>query len=178
MHRERNARELADRDRRTPESDRGHDDVDARAIRQTGIHHRRALINAPAQRGHDLVDDPQHVRIVVEHAVGAPQPTRLLGEDLAGRVDHHLGDRRIVQQWLHRTIAEELIHHLRQEDGAQAGHHLDAILGQGRQHRLLGAPLYLVTIRSGARGRAQSLRIHLLKHALVYLGPQREHMLW
>ena len=44
-------------------------DVDAGAVRQARVHHRRRLVHASSDRGDDLVDDVHQVRVVLEHDV-------------------------------------------------------------------------------------------------------------
>ena len=53
--------ELADRDQRSAQAERRDDDVDAAAVGQARIHHRRGLVHPPPDLGDDLVDDPPHV---------------------------------------------------------------------------------------------------------------------
>ena len=59
-------REFADRDQRSVDRDRPHRDVDARAVFQPRVHHRRGFVDAPADGRDDLVDDPQQMRLVAE----------------------------------------------------------------------------------------------------------------
>ena len=51
---------------RAVERQRRDDGVDARAVRQAGVDHRRALVDAPADARDDAVDDLQQVRVVAE----------------------------------------------------------------------------------------------------------------
>src|SRR5437870_12929919 len=66
--------------------------VDAGAVREAGVDHGCGLVDAPADLGHDLVDDPPEVILVDE---GGPDGLDLAGTldvDVLGPVDHHLGD--------------------------------------------------------------------------------------
>src|SRR6185437_15185085 len=48
---------------RAVHSERRNDRVNARAIRETGVHHRRRLVHAAAYAGDDLVDDVQQMAV-------------------------------------------------------------------------------------------------------------------
>ena len=61
-------RELADGDDRPDERERRDDRVDARAVGQAGVDARARLVDPPAERGDDPVDDPQDVLVVQEDA--------------------------------------------------------------------------------------------------------------
>ena len=67
---QRSATEAADGEQRAVDGQRRNDDVDARAVEQARIHHRRRLVDAAADRGDDLVDDVHQVRFVLEDDVG------------------------------------------------------------------------------------------------------------
>ena len=56
------ARELPDRQRRAAQRERRDDRVDAAAVGQARVDHRRALVDAAADLRDDAVDDPQDVR--------------------------------------------------------------------------------------------------------------------
>ena len=101
--------ELSDRDQRPAEAERGNDDVDAAAVRQARIDHRRGLVDAPSHLRDDLVDDPAHVRLVIEAHVGVEEPTVALDPDVVGAVDHDLGDAVVGQQPLERAVAERIV---------------------------------------------------------------------
>ena len=85
--------ELADREQRARERQRRDDRVDAGAVGQAGVDHRRRLVDAAADLADDLVDDPPQVRLVVE----AERRLRTAGRRARSRcrrpVDHDLGDR-------------------------------------------------------------------------------------
>ena len=61
-------RKPPDREQRAVDRQRRNDGVDARAVRQARVHHRRAVVDAPADAADDAVDDAQQVRVVLERA--------------------------------------------------------------------------------------------------------------
>ena len=61
--------ELADRQHRAVDRDRRQHGVDAAAVGQAGVDHRAALVDAAADPGDDLVDDPAQVLLVDERGV-------------------------------------------------------------------------------------------------------------
>ena len=58
--------EFADRHQRPVDADRPDRGVDARAVEQARVDHRLAFVDAAADRGDDLVDDAQQMRLVLE----------------------------------------------------------------------------------------------------------------
>ena len=62
-------RELADRDDRPDQRQRLDDGVDARAVGQSRVDARARLVDPPAERRDDPVDDAQDVLVVEEDAV-------------------------------------------------------------------------------------------------------------
>ena len=64
FERERIAGELADGERRSAERERRDDRVDAAAVRQARVDHRRRLVDPPPDLRDDAVDDPQQVGVV------------------------------------------------------------------------------------------------------------------
>ena len=120
LERERVAGELADRERGPAERERRDDRVDAAAVGQARVDHRRGLVDAPADLRDDPVDDPQQVGVVEERRLGLLDPAVPLDVDLVGAVDHHLGDARVVQERLERPVAEDVVGDLPLEVGAVA----------------------------------------------------------
>ena len=59
-------RKTADREQRTVDRERRDDRVDARAVRQARVDHRRAVVDAAADAADDAVDDPHQVLVVLE----------------------------------------------------------------------------------------------------------------
>ena len=86
-------RELPDRDHRPDERQRRDDRVDAGAVGEAGVDHRRRLVHAATDRGDDPVDDPHDVVVVLEDDVRELELARALDVDLARAVDHDLRDR-------------------------------------------------------------------------------------
>ena len=103
------AAELADRDQRTVEGERRDDGVDAAAVGQARVHHRRRLVDAAADLRDHLVDDPTQVRLVVEHDVSWREATRTLDPDVIGAVDHDLGHALVSEEPLERAVAKDVV---------------------------------------------------------------------
>ena len=121
-------RELPDRDHRPDERQRRDDRVDAGAVGQAGVDHRRRLVDAAPDRGDDPVDDPHDVVVVLEDDVRQLELARSLDVDLARAVDHDLRDRLVAQERLQRAEADDLVGDLLE--------HPDA-LGAGQGEALL-----------------------------------------
>ena len=75
-------REAADREHRAVERERRDDRVDARAVLESRIDHRRRLVDAPTDRRDDAVDDVHQVRVVVEAHLGQFELAVALDVDL------------------------------------------------------------------------------------------------
>ena len=103
------ARELPDRQRRPAQRERRDDRVDAAAVGEARVDHRRGLVDAAADLRDDLVDDPQQVRVVDEGRVGALDLAVALDVDVVVAVDHDLGDGVVAQQRLERAVAEDVV---------------------------------------------------------------------
>ena len=88
-----NFAEPANRENRAVDRQRRNDDIDARSIGQAGIAHRRGFIHAPADVGHDLVDDVAQVGVVLENYVGLLQYAASLDIYLSISVDQDVVDR-------------------------------------------------------------------------------------
>ena len=67
------------------------------------------VVDAPAERRHDSLDDGAHALVVGESRVGAHEAPALLHVDGAGVDDHDLADRRIVEETLQRTEPQRLV---------------------------------------------------------------------
>ena len=100
--------EFSDRNQRSIDGDRPDRDVDARAVAQPRIDHGRGFIDAPSDRRDDPVDDAQEVRFILEMDLGLLQLPEALDVAALVRVDENVGDRRVLQQRLERTIAGHL----------------------------------------------------------------------
>ena len=123
---------------------RRNDGVDPRTIRQTRIHQRRGLIDAPAQRRHDALDHVADGIIVRERQRHLLQLALALHEDVGGTVDHDLADQRVGHQPLQRPQAHGLIYavlhqHVAVDVGRQVLH-----AGHDPLHRRTHLGLHLV----------------------------------
>ncbi len=86
--------EAADGDDGAIDRERRNDDVDARAVGETGVHHRRRFIDAAANSGDDLVDDVHEVHLVLEGDPGLFKDSGALDVDGVVRVDQDVVDGR------------------------------------------------------------------------------------
>ena len=59
-------RKTANREQRTVDGERRNDRVDARAVRQARVDHRRAVVDAAADAADDAIDDAQQMLIVLK----------------------------------------------------------------------------------------------------------------
>ncbi len=105
-------RELADGQDRPLQRERRHDHVDARAVGQAGIHHRRGFVDAAADSRDDPLDDAHQMGVVGEAGVGLVEHTCALDEHLVVAVHHHLGDPVVAQERIDRPVAEHLVDHV------------------------------------------------------------------
>ena len=112
---DRPGRELPDGDDRTDQRQRLDDRVDARAVGQAGVDARAGLVDAPAERGDDPVDDPEDVLVGQEDAVDALDLAGALDVDVARAVDHDLGDGLVGQERFERSEARDLADELLDE---------------------------------------------------------------
>ena len=76
-------REAPDRQQRTVHGERRNDGVDARAVRQPCVHHRRALVHAPPDAADDAIDDAHQMAIVLEARLDALEDAAALHEHVA-----------------------------------------------------------------------------------------------
>ena len=103
------AGELPDRDERPGERERRDDRVDAAAVGEARVDHRRRLVDAAADLRHDLVQDPAQVRLVVEPDARLVELALALDPDVVGPVDHDLADGVVGEQPLERAVAEDVV---------------------------------------------------------------------
>ena len=107
--------ELADRDGRAVDRQRRNDDVDAAAVLQTGVHHRRGLVDPPPDLRDDAPRHVQYVRVVTELHAGQGKLSTPLDIDLGGAIDQDVGDRLIGEQRLQgaqtQHVVEQQLHH-------------------------------------------------------------------
>ena len=112
LDRERLGRELADRDHRSDERERLDNRVDARTVGKPGIDPRARIVDPPAERRDDPIDDPKDVLVVQEDGVDALDLPARLDVDVRRAVDHDLGDGVVAEQRLQRTEARDVVDHL------------------------------------------------------------------
>ena len=110
------------------ERQRRDDGVDAGAVGQAGVDHRRRLVHAAPDRGDDPVDDAHDVVVVLEDDVRQLELARALDVDLARAVDHDFRDGVVTEERLQRPEADDLVGDLLE--------HADA-LGAGEGQALL-----------------------------------------
>ena len=104
--------ETADREQRTVDGQRRNDGVDARAVAQARVDHRRRFVDAAAHLRDDLVDDAQQVLVVAERDAGQFEQTLALDVDLPGGRSPECRRSWVLQQRLERPQAENLVQHL------------------------------------------------------------------
>ena len=101
--------EFADGENGALGDERRNDDVDTRTIGEARVDVRRRLVDAPAERGDDALDDAHDVQIVAEAVRRDVNNTVALVVNLVWGVDHDFGDRRVVQERLNGPIADGLV---------------------------------------------------------------------
>ena len=114
-------REPANREQRAVHGERRDDRVDARAVGEPRVDHRRAVVHAPAHRAHDAVDDPHQVLVVLERGGHLLEHAAALHVHLLVGVHQDVVDRRVAQQRLERPEAEDLVEDVA-EDLLALGH--------------------------------------------------------
>ena len=101
--------EAADRHRRAVERQRRNDRVHARSVGQPRVHHRAGLVDAPADRADDALDNLLQVALVLEGDLGRLEPPVPFDVDLVVPVHQDVRDRRIGEQDFERTETEQLV---------------------------------------------------------------------
>ena len=81
----------------------------SRPVGQTSVNHRRALVDAPADRAHDLVDGAPQVPFVDELDVGVFDLAAPLDIYRLRTVHHDFGDARVVQEAVDRPVANGVV---------------------------------------------------------------------
>ena len=148
------AAELADRDQRTAERERRDDGVDAAAVGQASVDHRRRLVDAAADLGDHLVDDPAQVPFVVEHDVALVEAPATLDPDVVRAVDHDLGHGLVGEEPLEWAVAEDVVGDLERDPlpvVARDARLLGELVADVREHSLakpLGVHVDVVELRS------------------------------
>ncbi len=93
-------------ERRSVDGHGGKRGVDAAAVGEPGVHHRRAFVDPPADAGGNPLDDAHQVVGVRESHVGLLQSPEPLDVHLLRAVDENVGDGRIGHQRRQRSNAE------------------------------------------------------------------------
>ena len=109
FEREHFAGELADRQRRSTQRKRRDDRVDAAAVGQARVDHRRRLVDPASDLRDDSVDDPQEMRVIEEGGARLGETSLPLHVDRVVAVDHDLGHALVAQQGLQRAVAEDVV---------------------------------------------------------------------
>ena len=86
------------------------------------------LVDPPAERRDDPVDDPQHVLVVEEDAVDPQDLAAALDVDVLRPVDHDLGHGLVVEERLDRPEAPDLVEQLLDEPHPLVAGHGEALL--------------------------------------------------
>ena len=107
--------------RRAVDRDRIDDRIDARAVGQARVHHRRGFVDAPPQRRDDSLDDQAQLPVVAETLVRAFDLAVALDVDRVGPVDHDFGDVRIAHQIFERPEAQRFVDDLAPQLGELFG---------------------------------------------------------
>ena len=120
--------------------ERRDDRVDAAAVGEARVDHRRGLVDAAADLRDDLVDDAQQVRVVEEAGDRALELAGALDVDPVVRVDHDLGHGVVAQERLERAVAEDVVGDLADELAPLLARQRRAVerelLGDRAQHAL------------------------------------------
>ena len=156
-------REPADRQERTADRHRVDHRVDARAVEQSGVDHRRRLVDAPADLADDLVDRPAQVVLVDELDIGALELAAPLDVDHLRAVHHDFGDARVVQEAVDRAVAERVVGDVLDQLRTLGGRERGVLLAQRLVHLLLHEAAELV----GLDIVVGELRADLVDHELV-----------
>ena len=115
VDRKRRGRELSDRDDRPHQGQRLDDRVHPRPVGETRVDARAGLVDPPAKRGDDPVDDPQDVLVVEEGRIDPLDLSVALDVDVGRAVDHDLGDSRVGEERLQRPETGDVVDHLADE---------------------------------------------------------------
>ena len=102
------AAEAADAQSGAVDRERRYDGVHARAVGQPRVHHRRGLVDTPADARHDAVDDAHQVLIVAKAHGGLVDFAIALDPYAAVAVDQDVGDVVVLKQRLERAEAQHV----------------------------------------------------------------------
>ena len=144
------------------------DHVDTGSVLEPRIHHRRRLVDAPADAADDPVDDLHQLLVALERDRAERQLAVLLDVDLLVAVDHDFGDVLAREQLLERTETEDVVDQDLDEAQPVRPAHRDVLLGDHVVEQLGDALAHhLRRHRVGALGE-------LLDEALMHLAAQRD----
>ena len=134
-------RESANREQGTVDGERRNDGVDARAVGQARVDHRRAVVDAAADAAHDAVDDAHQVLVVLERRRHRFELAAALDEHLLVGVDQDVADRLVAQQRLERAEAEHLVEHVAENGVALARPRAECRFRRSASRRARGSRL-------------------------------------
>ena len=143
--------EAADRKQRTIHRQRRDDGVDPRAVAQARIHHGIRFVHPPPHLADDPVDDAQQVGVIVKLHIGQLEPAASLHVDLAVAVHQDVADGWVLEQWLERSQAEDLVQHLVADLLLLGGGQQVGLVFEQRENRLpdLGANAFVIDSGQG-----------------------------
>ena len=160
-------RKAPDREQRAVHRERRDDRVDARAVRQARVDHRRAVVDAPADRRHDAVDHAHQVLVVLEAGRDPLELAGPLDVDLLERVDQDVVDGRVAQQRLERPEAEHLVDDVAKDRLALRHAERRAFLGDQLEEQRPD-----LALRARAVGGRERLEVQPVQQLLVNRGLQ------
>ena len=100
----------ANRENRSVQSQRGNNSIDAGAVGQPGIDHRRDFIDAAPNATGEPLDNPRHMLRIGKDYVGDFESSMPLNVNFLRAVHKYVADLRIVHQHFKRTEPKHLIH--------------------------------------------------------------------
>ena len=121
-----------------------HDGVDAGTVEQAGVDHGRGLVDAPADLGHDLVDDAPKVVLVDELGGDGLDLAGALHVDAVGAVDHDFGDLTVLEVAVDGAVAEDVVGDVLDELGLVGRRQRGLLLGQRLLQLVLHADAQVV----------------------------------
>ena len=150
----------ANRQQRAVDRQWRNDGVDARAVLEPRVDHRRAVVHASSDAADDAIDDAQEMAIVLKAGRDTLETAAALDEDMPMRVHEDVADGRIPQQRLEWSEPEHVVEHFREEHLA---------LREAERRQLLGEQLRQQRADFGLRTRAIRLRQRLEIQAIEQL---------
>ena len=177
VDRERIRREPPDREVGATDRERMDDHVDTGTIGETGVDHRRRLVDASTDLAHDLVDDSTQVALVDEAHVGDLDAAVALDEDVPRAVHHDFVDARVAEELVDRSVAEHVVEHRLDDRLTLAGGQREPLLPERPVELLLDlAPELVLRDALVVEDRTELLDdegVHLLPQLFELLEPVR-----